>query len=136
MSHKRLVTAPGCLWIRHMAIGFAGVVTVVPASFAQDARVLDRGKSAETGIETQEPHPHDEVSDGLRAAASQHPDAIVAVPMGRVRVGPEFVGGEPIYARRVAREGMMTVEVSTTPFMPEPIGVDELIARPDQPAGW
>ena len=37
-----------------MAIGLAVVVGVVPASFAQDSRVVDHGKSAGTGIEAGE----------------------------------------------------------------------------------
>ena len=113
-----------------MAIGLAVVVSGVPASFAQDSRVLDHGKSAGTGIEAKERQTHQR--PGSNTGIS------LEVPIGRVSVGPEFVDGEPVYVRRMTvREGMTIVEVSTTPFMPvlasneEPPGV-----RPDQPAGW
>jgi hypothetical protein len=119
-----------------VAIGLAVVPGGVPASFAQDSRALDHGKSAGTGIEAEERQTHDEESDGLRSETREHAGASVAVPIGRVLVGPEFVNGEPIYERRAVRGGMTTVDVSTTPFAPEFLGVDEMIARPDQPAGW
>ena len=119
-----------------MAIGLGGVVWIVPASSAQDSRAPDHAKVAGTGIEADERQTHDEMSDGLRSEAREHAGAIVAVPTGRFRVGPEFVDGEPIYIRRTVRESMATVDVSTTPFMPEPLGIAELIGRPDQPAGW
>lgn len=113
----------------NMAIGLAAVVAVVPAAFAQNARVPDQGKSSGTGLESEE-------------RQSQRPGSntgiSLAVPIGRVWVNPESVEGEPVYVRRsTVREGMTIVEVSTTPFMPvlasneEPPGV-----RPDQPAGW
>ena len=111
-----------------MAIGLA--VVVVPASFAQDSRVVDQGKSAGTGIEAEERRTHQR--PGSNTGIS------LAVPIGRVSVGPEFVDGEPVYVRRTTvRPGMTIVEVSTTPFMPVFPGVDELIGRPDeQPASW
>lgn len=106
----------------HMAIGLAAVVGVVPASFAQDPRIPDPGKSAGT-----------ESNKGIS----------VAVPMGKVTVGPGSLDGEPVYVRRsTVREGITIVEVSTTPFMPvlasneEPPGADQLIGKPDQPASW
>ena len=98
------------LSIGHMAIGLAAVAAVVPAASAQEPRVPSDGKSAGT-----------------------------SAPIGKVRVGPEFADGEPIYVRRTTvRAGMTIVEVSTTLFMPvlrsneAPPGV----GRPDQPAGW
>jgi hypothetical protein len=113
-----------------MVIGLAAVVGVVPASLAQDSRVLDHGKPAGTGIEAEERQTHPR--PGSNTAIS------LAVPIGRVSVGPDFVDGEPVYVRRMTvREGMTIVEVSTTPFMPvlasneEPPGL-----RPDQPASW
>ena len=116
----------------YLAIGLAAVVGVVPASFAQESRVLDRCKSAGTGIEADE------------RQAQQRPRSnrgiFVVVPIGRVCVGPEAVDGEPSYVRRVtAKEGMAIVEVSTTPFMPDLASSGEAsgaIVRPDQPAGW
>ena len=113
----------------YLAIGLAAVVGVVPASFAQDSRVLDHGKPAGTGIEAEE-------------RQSQRPGSdtgvSVAVPIGRIWVGPEFVDGEPTYVRRMTvREGMTIVEVSTTPFMPVLPGANELIGRSnEQPASW
>ena len=98
------------LSIGHLAIGLAAVAAVVPAASAQEPRVPGDGKSAGT-----------------------------SVPIVKVRVGPEFAEGEPIYVRRTTvRPGMTIVEVSTTPFMPDlasnegPPGV----ARPDEPASW
>jgi hypothetical protein len=118
----------------HMAIGLAAVVGVVPA-FAQDWRALDQGKSAATGIEAAERQTHQ------RAGSNR--GISLAVPIGRVAVGPEFVDGEPIYVRRTTvREGMTIVEVSATPFTPVlrssegPPGGDQSIARSDQPASW
>ena len=114
----------------YLAIGLAAVVGVVPASFAQDSRVLDHGKSAGTGTEAEERQTHQ--------TAGSNSGISLAVPIGRVRVGPELADGAPIHVRRIkASEGMTIVEVSTTPFTPESHGVDKLIARPDeQPASW
>lgn len=113
-----------------MAIGLAFVVGLVPASFAKDSRVLDHCKSAGTGIEAEE------------RQTDQRPGSntvvFVAVPIGRVCVGPELVDGEASYVRRTTvSKGITIVEISTTPFMPLlASGVGELIVRPDQPAGW
>lgn len=105
-----------------MAIGLAAVAGVVPASSAQDSRVPDPGKSAGTG--------------GNKGIS-------VAVPMGKVTVGPKSLDGGPVYVRRsTVREGITIVEVSTTPFMPALLSKEETaevarsIVRPDQPAGW
>jgi hypothetical protein len=118
--------------LAHMAIGLAVVVSGVPASLAQDSRVLDHCKSA--GTETEAEERQTDQSSGSDTGV------FVAVPIGRVCVGPETVDGEPSYVRRTtAKEGMAIVEVSTTPFMPVLASnetVNQLIARPDQPAGW
>ena len=98
------------LSIGHLAIGLAAVAAVVPAASAQEPGVPGAGKSAGT-----------------------------SVPIGTVRVGPEFVEGEPIYVRRTTvRPGMTIVEVSTTPFMPVLPSNQQAAAvvRPDQPASW
>ena len=82
-----------------MAIGLAAVFGGVPASFAQDSRVLDRCKSAGTGIEAKERQAH----QGLRSNMG----ISIVEPIGRVLVGPESVGGEPVYVRRTTvREGV------------------------------
>ena len=96
------------LSIGHLAISLAAVVAVVPAASAQEPRVPDDDKSART-----------------------------SVPTGKVRVGPDFVEGEPIYVRRTTvRPGMTIVEVSTTPFEPVLASNEAPIARTDQPTGW
>jgi hypothetical protein len=98
------------LSIGHMAIGLAAVVAVVPAASAQEPGVPGDGKSAGT-----------------------------SVPIGKVRVGPGFADGEPIYVRRTTvRPGMTIVEVSTTPFMPVLPSKEQtaVVVRPDQPASW
>jgi hypothetical protein len=114
-----------------MAIGLAVVVSGVPASFAQDSKGVDQGNSAGTGIEAQERQ--------AQQRAGSNRGISLAVPIGRISVGPKSLDGEPVYVRRTTvREGMTIVEVSTTPFMPvlasnegSPPGV-----RTDQPAGW
>ena len=114
----------------YLAIGLAVVAGGVPASFGQDSRVLDHCKSAGTGIEAEEERPPQRLGSNT--------GVVVAVPIGRVCVGPEIVDGEPSYVRRTtAKEGMAIVEVSATPFMPLlASGAGETIVRPDQPAGW
>lgn len=116
----------------YMAIGLAVAVGGVPASLAQDSRGLERCESAGTGVEAEER----QTPQTLGSTTG----VFVDVPIGRVCVGPEFVGDEPIYVRRTTvGKGMTIVEVSTTPFMPA-LGSDEkrpeLIGRPDQPASW
>jgi hypothetical protein len=120
----------------YMATGLAAAFSIVPAALAQDSRVLDPGKSAGTGIEAQDRQTHDERSDGQGPEARTQPGTSIAVPIGRVSVGPEFVDGESIYVRRAVRDGMAIVEVSTTPFAPEFAVADQLVIRPDQPAPW
>jgi hypothetical protein len=122
--------------LEHVAIGLAVVVSAVPASFAHGSPILEHCKSERTGIEAEERQTQ-QGSAGNTAAVS------VEVPIGRVCVGPEFVGDEPVYVRRTsAGNGMTVVEVSTTPFMPvlganeRPPGVYKLNLRPDQPAPW
>lgn len=131
MSHRRPVTLRR-LWIGYMAVGLAVAVGVVPASLAQDSRVLDHCKSAGTGIEAEDRQ--------TQQRPGSNTGVSVALPIGRVCVGPELVEGEPSYVRRTTvSKGMAIVEVSTTPFMPvlgSNEGVDELIARTDQPASW
>jgi len=102
----------GCI-----AIGLAAVISVFPASLAED-----QGKPAGTG----------------KTVVS------VAVPSGKVSVGPAAVDGEPVYVRRTTgTEGITIVEVSTSPFMPvvrsngETAAAEKLIANPAaQPASW
>ena len=116
----------------NLAIGLAVVVSPVPASSARDSPVLDHCKSAGTGNEAEE-----QKTDQRPGSST---GVFVDVPIGRVCVGPEAVDGGPTYVRRTTvSKGMAIVEVSTTPFMPvlgSNEGVNELIARPDQPAPW
>src|ERR671912_1693834 len=71
------------LRIGHLAIGLAAVVGVVPAALAQAPEVPGPGKSAGTGIEAEERR--------TQQTPGSDPVVSVAVPMGRVSVGPEFV---------------------------------------------
>ena len=122
-----------------MAIGLAAVVAVVPASFAQAPRAPGPGKPAEARIEAEERQTSDAMSDGPGSGAREPKVVSVAVPIGKVSVGPEFVGGEPIHVRRTTiRAGMTIVEVSTTPFLPVPsANGPPAVGRPEeQPASW
>jgi hypothetical protein len=120
-----------------MAFGLAVVVAVVPASLAQDSQVLDQGKLAGTGVQLEEPQARNELSGGLSSEAQTHSGVFIVAPIGKVSVGSDLVEGEPSYVRRTTDKGITIVEVSATPFMPDlPTKVAELIARPDQPAGW
>ena len=116
----------------HLAIGLAVVVGVVPASFAQDSRVLDHCKPAGTGIEAEEPQTHQRPGSNT--------GVLVAVPIGKVCMNPEILDGEATYVRRTTvSKGMAIVEVSTTPFMPvlaSNEGSPGVLGKPDQPAGW
>lgn len=119
----------------YIAIGIAAVVSVAPASFAQDSQLVDRGKLAGTATDAEEGQEHQR--------SGGNAGICVAVPVGIVSVGPKSVDGEPIYVRRMTvRDRMTIVEISTTPFMPilptneEPRGAQASIARPDQPAPW
>ena len=101
----------------YLAMGFAMVVAAGPGASAQEPQVAGPDESP----------------------ATAQTRVTVAVPTGRVSVGPEFVDGEPVYARRTkTKEGMTIVEVSTTPFLPV-LALNEKappVARPDQPASW
>lgn len=64
----------------------------------------------------------------------------VAVPVGSVTIGPEFVGGERSFVRRVTmKAGVTVVELSATPFLDEGQAADGsgMTANPDAlPAPW
>ena len=124
--------------IVHMAIGLAALVAVAPACLAQDSAVLDRCKSAGTGIGAEERQTHDKLSGGLRLEAPEHGGVFVAAPIGKVWVDPELVDGQPTYVRRTkVRESMTIVEVSATPFLDEPPGSGGSIGNPAElPASW
>ena len=115
-----------------MAIGIAIVVGDAPATFAQDSRAADQGKSAGSA-KTRQTHQGLDSSKGIS----------LVVPIGKISVDHGSPGGEPVYVRRsTVREGMTIVEASTTPFMPALLSKEETaevarsIVRPDQPAGW
>jgi hypothetical protein len=116
--------------LAYVGIGLAVAVSGVPASLAQDSRGLQSCGSAATGIE----------AEGRQTDQNPVSDTgvFVEVPIGRVCVGPEFVGSEPVYVRRTSvGAGMTIVEVSRTPFMPEKAaGIVAMMTRPDQPASW
>ena len=100
------------------AISLAVAVSAAPAS-AQDPPLPGPGKSA-----------------GLKS----HKGISLAVPTGRILVGPGPANGEPVFERRTTGSGGMTiVEVSTTPFVPV-LRASEVapapVVRSDQPASW
>ena len=100
------------------AIGLTAAISVVPASSAQ---------SAGTGVEAAERQTQSKKGISL------------AVPIGKISVGPKSLDGEPVYVRRTTvGAGMTIVEVSTTPFMPVLASNEGSPAavRTDQPAGW
>lgn len=127
-----------------MAIGLAIVVESVPASFAQDPGVLNNGKSAASAIAADQRQTQNEQYDGPGPDPGEPSGVYIAVPTGSVKVGPEFVEGEPVYARRTTViEGMIIVEVSTTPFAPDFLSnqgvalVDPPFNKPSEfPAPW
>ncbi len=114
-----------------MAIGLGAVVAIMPASPARASRLLDC-VSVGPGAEANE--------SGKSQAPGNNARVVVDVPLGKVCVSPDSVEGERSYVRRTrAPGGMAIVEVSTTPFLPEPgsgDGVGQLFGRPDQPASW
>lgn len=112
-------------------VGLAVLAGAAPASLARAPRILGNCDSAASGTGAGERQAQGPVSNT---------GVFLAVPVGKVCVGPNAVEGEPAYVRRTTgKEGMAMVEVSATPFMPElpasgaPAGA---ILRPDQPAGW
>ena len=113
----------------HMAIGLAVAASGVPASFAQDSRLLEHCKSAGTGTEAEgQPTKGPGSNKGVS----------IEVPIGKVCVGPESLDGEPFYVRRTdVGNGITIVEVSTMPFVAFRTSNGEAPqVRPDQPAGW
>jgi hypothetical protein len=122
----------------YMAIGLAALVGVVSASLAQAPRGSDRGKSARTGTEADHRKTRDELSDGPGSETEEYSGVFLAVPIGKVSVGPEFVGGGPVFARRTtATKGITVVEISTTPFMADLPGVEISIdGQAELPAPW
>jgi len=107
--------------IAYLAIGLAAVASVP----AQDTRA-GTAIGAEARPALQGPGSNRRVS--------------VAAPIGKVRLSPRLVDGEPIYVRRTtAPGGMAIVEVSTTPFMPVASASDPpavAAKASSQPAGW
>ena len=113
-----------------LAMGLAVVAGAVPA-FAQDPRVVDPGACAGTGTAAQQRQ--NQGGFGGNTGLS------LDVPIGKVEVSPEYLGGEPVYVRRTTTGGgAAVVEVSTTPFIAEggASGTTGVLGSPDQPAGW
>lgn len=138
MSHKRNEAILGRSWIGYSAIGIACVVNVVTASFAQDPQIVVQGTSTTAGNGREEPKTYEDMSEDLRKKTWVHMGAYVAEPIGRFKVGPQYVEGETVYVLRApVAQRMASAEVSTTPFMSELTGAYESSGRPDeQPAGW
>ena len=119
-----------------VAIGFAAIVTGHPSAFSQDVEVLDQTKSAE--CRSDENDRQAKSVDGLTVESQPYAGVFVEPPVGTVRVGPQFVDGDPVYVRRTTGiAGATVVEISTSPFMLD-VQSNEPRAevRPDQPASW
>lgn len=59
---------------------------------------------------------------------------MVAVPIGSVTIGPEIVGGERSFVRRVTmKAGVTVVELSATPFLNEGRFHPAAVCLPRQP---
>jgi len=114
---------------RFLAFGLALLVGCAPA-VAQVSQASDQGNSAGARNEAKD-RQRDQKPLGNKGIS-------LAVPVGRVSVGPDFPEGAPVYVRRTTvREGMTVVEVSTTPFMPVLASNEKApVVRPDQPASW
>lgn len=120
MAHDRLVLVCGRISTGVMAIAFALVLGGGPATFAQDSIAPHHGKPAAPGPTAEQRSTQDEQYAGAGSEAAEPAGMYVAVPIGRVKVGPEFMDGEPVYVRRTRNSaGMTIVEGSTTPFMPD-----------------
>jgi len=122
---------------RCTTIGLAVTIGLVSASFAQDSDVLASGTPAGTGEATERQRPFGSL-DGLTLEPRQHSGVFIDAPNGSVRVGPEYVGGQPVYARRTTpAAGIAVVEISVTPFADAALAVGGFTdQRPDQPASW
>lgn len=138
MSLEWRVAVPGRSGARYVAIGLAALVALVPASFAQAPELPGHGKSAGAKAEMQKRRAPREMPAGLSLEAGEHMGVSVAEPIGKAWVGPERVEGEPSYVRRTkGKEGMLIVELSSTPFAEGPPGMEQVIGRPEEhPASW
>lgn len=100
----------------------------------------DTGQCADAGSDcrTGRSEIADRQSDALRAEGTG--GVAVAVPIGSVTIGPEFVGGERSFVRRVTmKAGVTVVELSATPFLDAGQAADGsgMTANPDAlPAPW
>lgn len=144
MTRMQLATVLCRQCIGNGAIALTVVASLVPASFAQDSKALDHDKYAGSGTPAEQRQADDELSGGVSSGAPAQSSVHIAVPIGRVRVGPEFVDGEPVYVRRTKiMAGMTIVEISKTPFMPvlannqeSSRAVASIGNPPDQPTSW
>ncbi len=144
MTLIQLATVLCRQWIGIATIALTVVASLVPVSFAQDSKVLDHDQYAGSGIPAEQRQAHDELSSGVSSETQAQTSVHIAEPVGRVRVGPEFVDGEPAYVRRTKIiAGMTIVEISRTPFTPvlannqeSSEGGASIGNPPDQPASW
>ena len=119
-----------------VALGLVSVVSGAPAAIAQNAEVEIQGSSTENWGDGDERQPRS--FDGRTVKSGEYGGVFVEPPIGKVRVGAEFVEGDVVYARRTtATAGILVVEVSASPFMFDlPSNQQHAEVRPDQPAPW
>lgn len=143
MWHARRAPFRRFLRAGSMAFGLI-VLGAAPVAFAQVTKSAGPASPTGTAIETGQGQTDPARPDRSRSDALDTPVITIAVPVGHVRVGPEFVEGEQGYMRRTAaRDGMTVLEFSTTPFVPmlqlagQSTGLGGSGGRPEElPASW
>lgn len=100
----------------------------------------DNGRCADAGSDCMAGRPEtaERETDATRAEGAA--GVAVAVPIGSVTIGPEFVGGVRSFVRRVTmKTGVTVVELSATPFLDDGQAADgsAMTANPAAlPAPW
>ena len=100
----------------------------------------DNSRCADTGSGCRAGRPESAERETNASRAEGAGGVALAVPIGSVTIGPEFVGGERSFVRRVTmKAGVTVVELSATPFLDEGQAADGsgMTANPAAlPAPW